>query len=132
MGRRASSSINATAIVGIIAVIAILVGVGVILLNKKGETFENIAPLLVQEALENGNSLRGNEYHVEGKLLARWPREEGAVVEILVEETGKKTHFPIVVPADVSSVNFEREQRYAFKIKFGDGGVAIATDVKRR
>jgi hypothetical protein len=131
MGRRASSSINATAIVGIIAVIAILVGVGFIILNRKGETFEDIAPLLVQEALENGNSLRGNEYRVEGKLLARWPREEGAVVEILVEETGKNTHFPIIVPADVSSVNFEREQRYAFKIKFGDGGVAIATDVKR-
>ena len=68
---------------------------------------------------------------MEGKLLTRWPREEGAVVEILVEETGKSTHFPIIVPANVSSVNFEREQRYAFKIKFGDGGVAIATDVKR-
>ncbi|MDE0826791.1 MAG: hypothetical protein OSA48_08290 [Akkermansiaceae bacterium] len=131
MGRRASSSINATAIVGIIAVIAILVGVGFIILNRKGETFEDVAPLLVQEALENGNSLRGNEYRVEGKLLTRWPREEGAVVEILVEETGKSTHFPIIVPANVSSVNFEREQRYAFKIKFGDGGVAIATDVKR-
>ena len=131
MGRRASSSINATAIVGIIAVIAILVGVGFIILNRKGETFEDVAPLLVQEALENGNSLRGNEYRVEGKLLTRWPREEGAVVEILVEETGKSTHFPIIVPANVSSVNFEREQRYAFKIKFGDGGVAIATDVKQ-
>ncbi|MDA0765976.1 MAG: hypothetical protein O3A87_06285 [Verrucomicrobia bacterium] len=131
MGRRASSSINSAAIVGIIAVVAVVVGLGALLLKKKGTTFDDVAPLLVEEALDNGNSLRGNEYRVEGKLLARWPRDSGAVIEILVEDGGEQTHFPIVVPVEVSNLNFEREQRYAFKIKFGDGGVAIATEVKR-
>ena len=131
MGRRASSSINSAAIVGIIAAVVLIVGLGTLLLRKKATTFDDVAPLLVGEALDNGNSLRGNEYRVEGKLLARWPRDSGAVIEILVEDGGEQTHFPIVVPAEVSNVNFEREQRYAFKIKFGDGGVAIATDVKR-
>lgn len=131
MGRRASSSINATAIVGIVAVIAVLVGVGFILLKKKGKTFDDLPALQVREALENGNSLRGNEYRVEGKLLWRVPREGGAAVEVLIEDAGQTDRLPIIIPADVSSVNFEREQRYAFKIKFGDGGVAIATDVKR-
>ena len=131
MGRRASSSINATAIVGIIAVIAILVAAGFIMLNKKSTTFEDLPLLQVAEALENGNSLRGNEYRVEGKLLWRAPRERGAAVEILIEDSGASDRLPIIIPAEVSSVNFEREQRYAFKIKFGDGGVAIATAVQR-
>ena len=131
MGRRASSSINPAVIVGIIAAIAIIVGVGVIMLKKKGTTFEDIPTLQMDEAIENGNSLRGNEYRVEGKLLARWPRDSGAMVEILVEDDGKSTNFPILVPPGVSSVNFEREQRYVFKIKFGNGGVAIASDVKK-
>jgi hypothetical protein len=131
MGRRASSSINSSAIVGIIAAVAVLVGVGAFLLSRKGKSFADVAPLQVVEALENANSLRGNEYRVEGKLLARWPRETGAVVEVLIEDGGAQEHFPIVVPSSVSTVNFEREQRYAFKIKFGDGGVAIATAVER-
>lgn len=131
MGRRASSSINTAAILGIVAAVAILIGLGVLLLTKKGQPFAEVAPLQVEEALENGNSLRGNEYRVEGKLLARWPRESGAVVELLVEEPGRSEHFPIVVPSEVSTVNFEREQRYAFKITFGQGGVAIATAVER-
>ena len=131
MGRRASSSINTAAIVGIIAAIAILVGLGFLLFNRKGEAFSDLAPLQVTEAMENGNSLRGNEYRVEGKLIARWPRDTGAVVELLVEQPGATEHFPIVVPSGISQVNFEREQRYAFKIKFGEGGVAIATDVER-
>jgi hypothetical protein len=131
MGRRASSSINPATVVGIIAFVAIIVGLGVFMLKKKATTFTDVAPLQVEEALENANSLRGNEYRVEGKLLARWARDAGAVVELLVDQDGKQTHFPIVIPPEISKVNFEREQRYAFKIKFGEGGVAIATDVKR-
>lgn len=137
MGRRASSNINTTtvvvviAIVGIIATVGIIVGVGAVLLKKNDSSFEGTPSLRVDEALNNGNSLRGNEYRVEGKLLARWPRDSGAMVEILVEDDGKSTNFPILVPPGVSNVNFEREQRYVFKVKFGNGGVAIASDVKR-
>ena len=131
MGRRASSSINTAAIIGIVAAVAVIGVLGYFLLNRKSVPFGDLAPLQVEEALENGNSLRGNEYRVEGKLIARWPRDSGAVVELLVEEPGATRHFPIVVPTGISSVNFEREQRYAFSIKFGEGGVAIATGVER-
>lgn len=131
MGRRASSSINPAAIVGIVAAVAILGVLGFFFFSKKGEAFSDLPPLRVSEALENGISLRDNEYRVEGKLLARWPRKTGAVVELLVEEPGSAEHFPIVVPDEVATVNFEREQRYAFRIRFGDGGVAIATAVER-
>jgi len=131
MGRRASSSLNSAAIIGILAVVAILVGVGALTLKKKGKSFTDVAPLQIEEALTNANSLRGNEYRVEGKVESRWVRDQGEGLSILVEENNRVEHLFIMIPPDVTHLNIEREQRYAFKIKFGEGGVAIATDVKR-
>ena len=131
MGRRASSSLNAIAIVGIIVVIAIVVGVGALMLNRKSETFTDVPPLHITEALENANSLRGNEYRVEGKVEARWIRDSGEGLSLLVEDNGGTQPLFIMIPPDVEHVNIEREQRYAFKIRFGEGGIAVATAVKR-
>ena len=131
MGRRASSSLNSAAIIGIIAVIAILVGVGALTLKKKGKVFNDVALLQIEEALQSANSLRGNEYRVEGKVDSRWVRDTGEGLSLMVEDDGQTKYLFIMIPPEVSHVNIEREQRYAFKIKFGEGGVAIATDVKR-
>lgn len=131
MGRRASSSLNSAAIIGIIIVIAILVGIGALTLKKKGKTFNDVAPLQIEEAIENANSLRGNEYRVEGKIESRWVRDAGEGLSLMVEDQGQEYFLFIMIPPEVGHVNIEREQRYAFKIKFGTGGVAIATDVKR-
>lgn len=131
MGRRASSSLNSAAIIGIIAVIAILVGVGALTLRKKGKIFNDVPPLQIEEALQNANSLRGNDYRVEGKIDSRWIRDTGEGLSLMVEDDGQTKYLFIMIPPEVSHVNIEREQRYAFKIKFGEGGVAIATDVKR-
>ena len=131
MGRRASSSLNSAAIIGIIAVVAILVGVGALTLKKKGKTFNDVALLQIEEALQSANSLRGNEYRIEGKVDSRWVRDTGEGLSLMVEDDGQTKYLFIMIPPEVSHVNIEREQRYAFKIKFGEGGVAIATDVKR-
>ncbi len=131
MGRRASSSLNSTAIIGIIAVIALLVGIGSLMLKKKADTFSEVAPLRVAEALVNANSLRGNQYRVEGKIESRWIRDSGEGLSLLVEEEGLTERLFIMIPPDLDHPNIERDQRYAFKIEFGAGGVAIATAVKR-
>ncbi len=131
MGRRASSSLNATAIVGIIAAIAVIAAVGFFMLRQKSETFTDAPLLRISEALDNANSLRGNEYRVEGKVDTRWVRDSGEGLSLQIEEDGRIEYFFIVIPPDVDHVNIEREQRYAFKIRFGEGGVAIATAVKR-
>jgi hypothetical protein len=138
MARRASSNVSTAAIIGIVIVAVIfavvfilsniLGGAGYLLGNKKA--FD--APLLqIEEALQSANSLRGNEYRVEGKVDSRWVRDTGEGLSLMVEDDGQTKYLFIMIPPEVSHVNIEREQRYAFKIKFGEGGVAIATDVKR-
>ncbi len=130
MGRRASSSLNATTIVGIVVVVVILIGAGALVLRGKKETFD--APALpIEEVFSNANSLRGNEYTVEGKVDRREPRDSGLGISIIVESAGEELPLFIIVPDDVAEINIERDISYAFKVRFGEGGVPIATGIKR-
>lgn len=131
MGRRASSSLNAPAIVGIVVVVLILIAGGALLLQgKKGQTFD-APPLPIEEVFSNANSLKGNEYTVQGKVDRREPRDTGLGISIIVESGGEELPLFIIVPEEVAAINIERDVSYVFKVRFGKGGVPIATGVKR-
>jgi hypothetical protein len=85
----------------------------------------------MEEVYTNANSLRGNEYTVEGTVDRREPRDSGLGISILVDSEGEKLPLFIIVPDAVATINIERDVTYAFKIRFGEGGVPIATGVKR-
>ena len=131
MGRRASSSLNTTAIVGIAVGLLFLIVAGALVLRKgRSETFD--APTLpMEEVYSNANSLRGNEYTVEGTVDRRESRDSGLGISIVVDSEGEKLPLFIIVPDDVATINIERGVTYAFMIRFGKGGVPIATGVKR-
>ena len=133
MARRASSSTNPVLIAGIaVAVIAVIFG-GKFFLTKKSAAFSDVTPLAVQDLLDNGNSLRGNEYVIEGKIdeKLRWTPSNGQVVSIRVESSRGEEIIPIQIPEKFSKLNIEREQRYAFKVEFEQGGIPVATDISR-
>ena len=130
MGRRASSSLNAPAIIGIVVVALILIAGGAILLRGKKETFA-APPLPVDEVFSNANSLRGNEYSVEGKVDRVESRDSGLGVSLIVESEGEELPLFILIPEEVATVNIDRDVDYAFQVRFGKGGVPIATGVKR-
>ena len=90
MARRASSNLHPGIILGIIAAIIIAVIAGKSLLGKKAPSFGDIARLDVKELLDNGNSLRGNEYLIEGKIdeKLRWTPSRGQIVSVRVEAPG--------------------------------------------
>ncbi|MFK7850348.1 MAG: hypothetical protein AB8D78_05155 [Akkermansiaceae bacterium] len=133
MARRASSSTNPALIVGIAVGVAAVIFGGKILLSKKSESFSDVTKLEVQDLLDNGNSLRGNEYVIEGKIdeKLRWTSANGQVVSIRVESSGGEEIIPIHIPDEFSKMNIEREQRYAFKVEFEQGGIPVATGVSR-
>ncbi|MDP4625974.1 MAG: hypothetical protein NWT08_12635 [Akkermansiaceae bacterium] len=133
MARRASSSTNPALIVGIVIAVGALVYGGKMLLSGKSSSFDDVQPLVVEELLENGNSLRGNEYMVEGTIdgKLRWTSDNGQVVSVRVKSSGGDDIIPILVPQKFSKLNIEREQRYAFKVEFEKGGVPVATGVSR-
>ncbi len=133
MARRASSSTNPAVLIGIgIAVIAIIFA-GKILLGKKSTSIGDGTPLVIQELLDNGNSLRGNEYLVEGQIdeKLRWHPTNGQIVSLRVKSASGEDIIPIQIPEKFSKLNIEREQRYVFKVEFEQGGVPVATAVNR-
>lgn len=128
MARRASSGPNITAIIGIAAfVIVAIIGAKFLLGGSKKKI--NATPLSMSEFLENGNSLRGNEYLVEGVVDQRWPRDEGQLVSLQIEDSDDM--IGIEIPSSFNDLNIERQQKYAIKVKFREGGVPVATQIER-
>jgi len=133
MARRASSSTNPTIIIGIAVAVVIAVFAGKFLLTKKSTSFSDVNPLAVQDLLDNGNSLRGNEYLIEGQIdeKLRWTPDKGQIISIRVKSAGGEEIIPVQIPGKFNKLNMEREQRYAFKVEFEQGGIPVVTAVNR-
>lgn len=133
MARRASSQLHPGVIVGAIAAIAIAAFAGKSLLGAKPSTFGNVKKIAVDEFLENGNSLRGNEYVVEGQVdeKLQWTSGRGQLVSVKLEEPGGEQFVPVEIPQEFDKMNIETKQKYAFRVKFRQGGIAVATGINR-
>lgn len=133
MARRASSHIHPGVIIGAIAAIVVAVIAGKSLLGKKSASFGEVAKLSVDELLENGNSLRGNEYVIEGQIdeKLQWTTDRGQLVSVKVEAPGGDEFVGIEIPNQFSKLNIDTKQKYAFRVKFRQGGIAVATGVNR-
>ena len=133
MARRASSSIHPGIIIGAIAAIIVAVIAGKSMLGKKSASFGDIATLQVDELLENGNSLRGNEYVVEGQIdqKLQWTTDRGQLVSVRVSAPGGDEFVGIEIPPEFNKLNIDAKQKYAFRVKFKQGGIPVATGVNR-
>jgi hypothetical protein len=130
MARRASSGPNITAVIGIaVFVIAAVIG-GKFLLGGNKQNIKGASLISMSDYLDNGNSMRGNEYLVEGTVDQRWPRDNGQVVSINVKDSGDL--IPIEIPSTFNDLNIERQQKYTIKVKFREGGIAVATQIERQ
>jgi hypothetical protein len=133
MARRASSNIHPGFIIGAIAAIGVAVFVGKSMLGKKSTGFGDVAKLSVEELLENGNSLRGNEYIVEGQIdeKLQWTTGRGQLVSVKIETPGGEKYIGIKIPQEFNKLNIDAKQKYAFRVKFEQGGIPVATGVNR-
>lgn len=133
MARRASSHLNPGIILGAAAAIAVAIYAGKSLLGKKSSSFGTGAVLVIDELLENGNQLRGNEYIVQGQIdeKLQWTSDRGQLVSVRVETPGGDEFVGIEIPQEFSTRNIDTKQKYAFRVKFRQGGIAVATGVNR-
>ena len=133
MARRASSRLNPGIVLGAAAAIAVAIFAGKSLLGKKAASFGDISPLSIEELLENGNSLRGNEYLVQGQIdeKLQWTSDRGQLVSVRVEAPGGDEFLGIEIPAEFNNLNIDTNQKYTFRVKFKQGGIAVATGINR-
>jgi hypothetical protein len=133
MARRASSKVNPGIIIGAAAAIAVAIFAGKSLLGKKTASFADVAPLSIEELLENGNSLRGNEYVVQGQIdeKLQWTSDRGQLVSVKVDTPGGDEFIGVEIPPEFNKLNIDTKQKYSFRVKFRQGGIAVATGVNR-
>lgn len=133
MARRASSRLNPGIILGAAAAIAVAIFAGKSLLGKKTASFGDVSTLSMEEFLENGNSLRGNEYVVQGQIdeKLQWTTDRGQVVNVKVDTPGGEEFIGIEIPPEFNKLNIDTKQKYSFRVKFRQGGIAVATGVNR-
>lgn len=133
MARRASSSIHPGIIIGVAIALVVAVFLGKSFIGKKSVSFGDISKLHVEELLDNGNSLRGNEYVVEGQIdqKLQWTSDRGQLVSVKVTVPGGEEFVGIEIPAEFSKVNIDTRQKYSFRVKFRQGGIPVATGINR-
>jgi hypothetical protein len=133
MARRASSSLHPGVLLGIAAAVVVAIVAGQSLFKKKKPGFGDVSPMNIEDFLENGNSLRGNEYSLEGKIdeKLRWTTHRGQIVSLRVSSPGGDEFIPVEIPPAFNNLNVEREQRYAMRVKVRQGGIPVATAVTR-
>lgn len=133
MARRASSSLHPGIIIGGIAAIALAIIAGKSLIGKKSASFGDIPKLDVEELLENGNMLRGNSYVIEGQIdeKLQWTTDNGQLVSVRIDTPGGDEFVGIEIPQEFNKLNIDTRQKYAFRVKFRQGGIPVATGINR-
>jgi hypothetical protein len=133
MPRRASSKTHPAAIGGAAAALIALIFGGKFLLSKKPEASVEGPALTIDQYLENGNSLRGNEYVVTGEVDEKleWTSDRGQLVSVKVDTPEGAQYIGIEIPPEFNRLNMDTRQSYSFRVKFRQGGIAVATAVKR-
>ena len=133
MARRASSNLHPGIIIGAIAAIGVAIFAGKSMLGKKSTGFGDVPKLSVEELLENGNSLRGSQYVIEGQIdeKLQWTTSRGQLVSVKVDTPGGDKFLGIEIPQEFNNLNIDAKQKYAFRVKFRQGGIPVATGVNR-
>lgn len=133
MARRASSKLHPGIVIGAIAAIGVAIIAGKSLIGKKSSGFGDVVKLSVEELLENGNQLRGSEYVIEGQIdeKIQWTTNRGQLVSVKIETPGGDEFVGIQIPQEFNKLNIDVKQKYAFRVKFRQGGIPVATGVNR-
>jgi len=133
MARRASSKMHPIAILVAVLLVVGIIFAGKSMIGNKSTAFGEITPLDVDQLLENGNSLRGNEYVVEGQIdeKLRWTSDRGQIVSVLVKSGSGDDLIGIEIPAEFNHLNIDTRQKYVFRVKFRQGGIPVATGINR-
>lgn len=69
------------------------------------------------------------EGQIDEKL--QWTADRGQLVSVKVTSGGKDEFVAIRIPQEFNKLNIDTRQKYAFRVKFEQGGIAVATGVNR-
>lgn len=131
MPRRANQGVQ-PAHLAVVALVAAVVGFGAwTLFGRAADPFAGITDLDVQTYYENGRSLAGNTYRVQGVVdeKLKWTPKNGQLINVMVDNGGSRDPLPIRVPEELGRQNIQTGQEFLFKVEVGRGGILTAREI---
>ena len=130
MARRASSGIKPGLLIGIAALVAAAFFGGKAFLGKRKDAYPNMASISMSDVMD-GVSLRDNEYVVEGTVDEKFFHGDSPnqVVSLKVNSPSGDRFLGVEIPANLTTFNIERAQRYRIKVRIHEAGIAVATGI---
>lgn len=99
--------------------------VGAFFLQRRGDPYRTVEKLRPGDYLENANSLRGNNYQLEGVINASLGSspEKGRLFSLRTTQGEREFLLPVLVPTDYRELNLQKGQRYRLKVRVNDAGL---------
>lgn len=126
----------AAAVLGFVVVAALLVklvaggllGDGDSKSSSSKRNLGKASPLNLLTYRDNGNSLRGNVYRVEGKVeeTLRWTPDRGRLISFEARDATEVLPLPVLVPEEFSNINIERGTEMGMVVRVDRDGTLIA------
>lgn len=143
MPRRASSGANVGMIAGIsVAILGFIVVAALLFRLIAGDLFgggesggrtsnANATALNLATYRDNGNSLRGNIYRVEGRVeeTLRWTPDRGRLISFEASDATLSIPVPVLVPEEFSTVNIERGSELDLVVRVDRDGTLVAESI---
>lgn len=114
---------------------AVILGLsGYFIADQSGDPYRTVAVLDVRLFLENSNSLRGNNYKIEGTILncLGWSTTRGRMFSIEVRDSMEIHVLPVVVPAELNKINIQRGQKFLFHVTVDDQGFLRISELRKK
>jgi hypothetical protein len=81
---------------------------------------------------DNGNSLRGNVYRIEGRVeeTLRWTADRGRLISFDANDSVDSIPVPVLVPEDFRNINIERGSELAMVVRVDRDGTLVAEEIE--
>lgn len=134
MSRRASSKVSLLKIIAALVLLFLALGGGYYLIGNINDPYRTLHSLDVAAYYENANSLRGNEYKVDAKILnlLAWSPGKGRLFSIDVETKSGSSPLGVLIPMEFNSVNLQKGQNFSFKIEVGQDGILTVKGLQKK
>lgn len=123
----------AVAIIGFLVIAALLfkliagdlIGMGS---SSSKRSTGNAALLSLTTYRDNGNSLRGNVYRIEGRVeeMLRFTSDRGRLISFEAEDESSTMPVPVLVPDEFTYVNIERGAEMSMVVRVDRDGTLVA------
>ena len=143
MPRRASSGANIGLIAGIAAAIVGFLVIAALLFHLiagdllgssggGGGKRSNATALNLATYRDNGNSLRGNVYRIEGRVeeTLRWTADRGRLISFEASDAANSIPVPVLVPEEFRNITIERGSEMAMVVRVDRDGTLVAESVE--